>query len=85
MHTMDRPLLCLALALLGCHTTLPPVSGCTPATWRCTPDGRPEVCSASQRFEPAGDRTCPSVGAVCVVEATAHCAPARDAGVEVSQ
>mgnify|MGYP002144835727 CR=1 FL=1 len=35
---------------------------------RYRPDGRPEVCSASQRWEPAGERSCASVGAVCVVE-----------------
>ena len=82
-----RPiLLCLLLALgaAGCPK-LPPVSGCTPSAWRCSPDGRPEVCSASQRWEPAGDRSCASVGAVCVVERTAHFAPAVDAGADASE
>lgn len=80
-----RPiLLCLLLCLAACPK-LPPVSGCTPATWRCSPDGRPEVCSASQRWEPAGDRSCASVGAVCVVERTAHCAPAVDASTDASE
>ena len=81
-----RPIvLCLLLALgvAGCPK-LPPVSGCTPSAWRCSPDGRPEVCSASQRWEPAGERSCASVGAVCVVERTAHCA-ARDAGTDASE
>ena len=75
--------LSLVLALAACPR-LPPVSGCTPSAWRCSPDGRPEVCSASQRWEPAGERACASVGAVCVVERTAHCA-ARDAGTDASE
>jgi hypothetical protein len=69
----------LALAVIagldGCHPRLPPVSGCTPAAQSCR-DDRPQVCSASQRWEPAGDRTCASVGGVCVVTGgVAHCAP----------
>ena len=76
--------LSLVLALAACPK-LPPVSGCTPAAWRCSPDGRPEVCSASQRWEPAGDRSCASVGAVCVVERTAHCASAVDASVDANE
>lgn len=66
----------LAASQWGCHPRLPPVSGCTPAAQSCRGD-RPVVCSASQRWEPAGDRTCASVGGVCVVTGdVAHCAPA---------
>jgi len=68
----------LALAVVAgldaCHPRLPPVSGCTPAAQSCRND-RPHICSASQRWEPAGDRTCASVGGVCVVTGgVAHCA-----------
>lgn len=76
-------LLCAALA--ACHPNLPPVSGCTAGAWRCSPDGRPEVCSATQRWEPAGERACAATGSVCVVERTAHCAPAVDAGADASE
>jgi hypothetical protein len=70
----------LAASQCGCHPRLPPVSGCTPAAQSCR-DDRPYVCSASQRFEPAGDRTCASVGGVCVVTGgVAHCALASDGG-----
>lgn len=70
----------IGLALDGCHPRLPPVSGCTPAAQSCR-DGRPHICSASQRWEPAGDRTCASVGGVCVVTGgVAHCALASDGG-----
>lgn len=69
----------IGLALDGCHPRLPPVSGCTPTAQSCR-DDRPYVCSASTRWEPAGDRTCASVGGVCVVTGgVAHCALA-DAG-----
>lgn len=70
-------------ALTGCPR-LPPVTGCTPMAYRCTADGRPEVCSSTQRWEPVGDESCAAAGAVCVVERTAHCAPMQivgDAGV----
>jgi hypothetical protein len=68
--------LLIALVISSCSPALPPVSGCTPRSWRCEGD-RPYVCSASQRWEPAGDATCASVGGVCVVAdgGTAHCAP----------
>lgn len=71
---MRHLLFCLAVA--SCHPNLPPVSDCRVGVWRCSPDGRPEVCSASSRWEPAGERTCQSVGAVCVVTdgGPAHCA-----------
>lgn len=69
----------VGLAIDACRPRLPPVSGCTPLTQSCHND-RPHVCSASQRLEPAGDRTCASVGGVCVVtDGVAHCALA-DAG-----
>lgn len=70
----------VGLALDGCHPRLPPVSGCTPAAQSCR-DDRPHICSASQRWEPVGDRTCASVGGVCVVTGgVAHCALASDGG-----
>ena len=71
-----RRVILVCFALDACHPRLPPVSGCTAGAWRCTDDGRPEVCSAYARWEPAGERSCPSNGSVCVVERTAHCAPA---------
>lgn len=70
----------LALAVVGCPR-LPPVSGCAPTSQRCGPSGHPEVCSASQRWEPAGDVSCAAVGGVCVLEAgVARCAPAPSDG-----
>ena len=61
------------LALVGCPH-LPPVSGCAPTAQSCI-EGRPHVCSASQRWEPAGDVVCR--GACVVGDAgIAHCAPA---------
>lgn len=60
--------------LVGCPR-LPPVSGCTPQSYRCAADGRPQVCSSSQRWQPVGDEPCSAGGAVCVVDRTAHCAP----------
>lgn len=70
-------LLCLVGlgALLSGCPRLPPVSGCTAGVYRCTDDGRPEVCSSTARWEPIGDSPCAASGAVCVVERTAHCAP----------
>ena len=65
----------------ACHPRLPPVSGCVPAATRCSDAGEPQVCSASQRWEPAGDAPCSDLGAVCVVDDRgAHCARVRDAG-----
>jgi len=70
----------LAVELQGCPR-LPPVAGCAPTAQRCGPSGHPEVCSASQRWEPAGDVSCAAVGGVCVLEAgVAHCAPAPSDG-----
>lgn len=64
----------LVIALVACHPRLPPIAGCTPAAQSCRAD-RPHVCSASTRWEPAGDRTCASVGGVCIVsDGVAHCA-----------
>ena len=65
----------LAGALLTACPRLPPVSGCTAGAYRCTADGRPEVCSSTARWESIGDSPCAASGAVCVVERTAHCAP----------
>lgn len=78
-------LMVLALVILAgaCHPNLPPVVGCHVGAYACV-DGRPVVCSQSQRLEPAGDRSCASVGAVCVVDdgGPAHCAPAVDASTD---
>ncbi len=72
--------LSLALTVTGCPK-LPPVSGCAPMSQRCSASGAPEVCSSSQRWEPAGDLSCTAAGGVCVVDAgIAHCAPAQDGG-----
>ena len=57
----------LGIALTGCPK-LPPVSGCAPMSQRCSASGAPEVCSASQRWEPAGDLACAAVGGACVVD-----------------
>lgn len=69
-----------AMMSLRCRTSLPPVAGCTPGASRCSAD-RPEVCSATQRWEPVGDESCAAVGGVCVVGdgAVAHCGRAVDA------
>lgn len=80
-----RVFLVVLCAAVACRTSLPPVSGCTVGAWRCTDDGRPETCSASSRWEPAGERSCAATGSVCVVERTAHCAPARDAATDASE
>ena len=64
----------LGATLSGCPR-LPPVSGCTPRDYRCTDDGRPQVCSSTQRWQPIGDESCAAAGSVCVVDRTAHCAP----------
>jgi len=87
------PLIALALAFVfcvaavigpaACRPNLPPIAGCTVGAFACE-GGRPVVCSQSSRWEPAGDRTCASVGAVCVVDdgGPAHCAPAVDASTD---
>lgn len=66
----------IGAVLLGCPR-LPPVSGCAPTSQACH-NGRPVVCSASQRWEPVGDLACSAVGGACVVNdaGVAHCAPA---------
>lgn len=70
----------LAGALLAGCPRNPPVSGCQPEAQTCIND-RPHVCSASQRWHVAGDRTCAQVGGVCtVLGGRAHCAPVADAG-----
>ena len=64
----------------GCPR-LPPVSGCNPMAQACIND-RPHVCSASQRWQPAGDLACGAVGGVCAVaNGRAYCAPLTDGGV----
>lgn len=75
--------LCLVVGLSGfalqCRPNLPPVSGCTPYTRRCTPDGRTEVCSASQRWHRDGDVPCARLEQVCIEGACVD--PPADAGV----
>jgi len=69
----------LGVALYGCPRN-PPVSGCQPEAQTCIND-RPHVCSASQRWHVAGDRTCSSIGGVCtVLGGRAYCGPVADAG-----
>lgn len=82
---MNIRLLVLVLTSAACHPSLPPVSGCAPFTQRCNPDGLPESCSASLRWEPQGDANCPSLGEVCAVDPNghAHCALSPDGGVQV--
>jgi len=71
----------LGVALSGCPR-LPPVSGCQPEAQTCIHD-RPHVCSASQRWHVAGDRSCASVGGVCtVLGGRAYCGPVVDAGAD---
>ena len=75
------------LALDACHPRLPPVSGCTPRVFDCR-DGRPVVCSGSQRWQPIGDVPCAAVGGVCVVRdggSLALCERARDASTDASE
>lgn len=85
--SVDLPglLTCLIAAILagalcvGCPRN-PPVSGCQPEAQTCIND-RPHVCSASQRWHVAGDRTCSSIGGQCtVLGGRAYCAPVADAG-----
>ena len=72
--------LILAGALLAGCPRNPPVSGCQPEAQTCIRD-RPHVCSASQRWHVAGDRTCAQVGGVCtVLGGRAYCGPVADAG-----
>lgn len=71
----------LGVALYGCPRN-PPVSGCQPEAQTCIND-RPHVCSASQRWHVAGDRSCASIGGVCtVLGGRAYCAPVADAGAD---
>jgi hypothetical protein len=77
----------VGLALDGCHPRLPPVSGCTPRVYDCR-DGRPVVCSASQRWQNIGDLPCAAVGGVCVVRdggSLALCERARDASADAPE
>ena len=66
--------LLLGALLLGCPK-LPPVSGCTPLAQSCR-DGIPHVCSATQRWEPAGDVAC-----ACVVTDAGVAVCVRDGGL----
>lgn len=69
----------LGVGLYGCPRN-PPVSGCQPEAQTCI-NARPHVCSASQRWHVAGDRSCASIGGVCtVLGGRAYCAPVADAG-----
>ena len=85
--SVDLPglLTCLIAAILagallaGCPRN-PPVSGCQPEAQTCIRD-RPHVCSASQRWHVAGDRSCASIGGQCtVLGGRAYCGPVADAG-----
>lgn len=73
------------LAVVQCAARLPPVSGCAPLATSCIGDA-PQVCSASQRWEPASDTTCGVLGGVCVEDSRgAHCARApRDAAPDAT-
>lgn len=80
----DLRRLILAAALAACRPALGPVAGCVPGAASCEGNA-PAICSASQRWERAGDPgvTCVHVGGVCVVSdaGVPHCAPRPDAGV----
>lgn len=70
----------LGVGLYGCPRN-PPVSGCQPEAQTCIND-RPHVCSASQRWHVAGDRSCASIGGVCtVLGGRAYCGPVADGGL----
>lgn len=61
------PLL-LVLGTVGAFAacaSLPPAEGCTPRSTRCSPSGRPQVCSASTRWTNVSETACASVDAVC--------------------
>lgn len=75
-HGVLRALLLFAACalMLGCPK-LPPVSGCTPLAQSCR-DGIPHVCSATQRWEPAGDVAC-----ACVVTDAGVAVCVRDGGL----
>ncbi len=86
--SIDLPglLTCLIAAILagalcvGCPRN-PPVSGCQPEAQTCIGD-RPHVCSASQRWHVAGDRSCASIGGQCtVLGGRAYCGPVADGGL----
>lgn len=83
---MIRLTILLFAAGLAACPRLPPVSGCTPRSQSCR-DGAPYVCSASQRWEPAGDTTCAAVGGACEVNdaGVAFCAPVRDGGSDADR
>lgn len=60
----------------ACHPILPPVVGCHAGEQRCSPSGWPEVCSASARWEPAGDVAC-----ACIVTDAGVAVCVRDGGL----
>lgn len=71
---MTRPLIfSLALFALGCPASrqlvapaLGPVDGCEPQATRCSPEGRPQVCSGSHRWTDA-DVVCATAAQVAAV------------------
>jgi hypothetical protein len=56
--------LAASVALHGCPA-LPPPAGCATAATRCSPDGVPQVCSATARWTAAAPRPCAAVQATC--------------------
>ena len=68
------------LGIVACPR-LPPVANCAPGAMVCQGD-QPRVCSASQRWEPAGDRPCSAVGGVCALDdaGVARCVRRGDGG-----
>ena len=68
----------LVVLASGCRPNLGPVVNCRVGSYACVRD-TPVVCSPSQRWQPAGDRSCGSAGAVCVAptDGPAHCARAQ--------
>jgi hypothetical protein len=71
-----RHLLAFLLLVSGCSScgpVLPPVVNCAPQSYRCN-GNTPEVCSATRRWYPIGDRVCVHV---CALTDTgvAYCAP----------
>lgn len=62
--TLVCSLAACAVALAGCP--LPQPDGCAPMATRCSPQGKPQRCSASQRWwsEPTA-RACAELSATC--------------------
>lgn len=55
----------LLLGLLLQCASLPAREGCAPRATRCSPTGRPQVCSATERWTNVSEVACSTVGAVC--------------------